>query len=103
MAALSDGLIIAMIVAYAIALFLFALEAAYGRRKALAPGRMDPVGATAGSESGAKGAGGREYASASPAVGGYSTVRSEEHTSELQSRENLVCRLLLEKKNYNID
>src|SRR5436309_15373375 len=30
-------------------------------------------------------------------VGGK--VRSEEHTSELQSRENLVCRLLLEKKN----
>src|SRR5690606_40641162 len=29
-----------------------------------------------------------------PAAGG----RSEEHTSELQSRENLVCRLLLEKK-----
>src|SRR5690606_40229800 len=27
--------------------------------------------------------------------------RSEEHTSELQSRENLVCRLLLEKKNLN--
>src|SRR5690606_41243998 len=27
------------------------------------------------------------------------TFRSEEHTSELQSRENLVCRLLLEKKN----
>src|SRR5690606_3322881 len=27
--------------------------------------------------------------------------RSEEHTSELQSRENLVCRLLLEKKNIN--
>src|SRR5436309_9971898 len=27
--------------------------------------------------------------------------RSEEHTSELQSRENLVCRLLLEKKNQN--
>src|SRR5690606_17754997 len=27
------------------------------------------------------------------------TARSEEHTSELQSRENLVCRLLLEKKN----
>src|SRR5690606_41736386 len=26
-------------------------------------------------------------------------ARSEEHTSELQSRENLVCRLLLEKKN----
>src|SRR5690606_39944390 len=28
-------------------------------------------------------------------------VRSEEHTSELQSRENLVCRLLLEKKKQN--
>src|SRR5690606_41266096 len=28
--------------------------------------------------------------------------RSEEHTSELQSRENLVCRLLLEKKNLMI-
>src|SRR5690606_41210891 len=27
-----------------------------------------------------------------------SWLRSEEHTSELQSRENLVCRLLLEKK-----
>src|SRR5207302_8459179 len=27
--------------------------------------------------------------------------RSEEHTSELQSRENLVCRLLLEKKKYS--
>src|SRR3712207_7846101 len=28
-------------------------------------------------------------------------VRSEEHTSELQSRQYLVCRLLLEKKNIN--
>src|SRR5690606_42140528 len=28
-------------------------------------------------------------------------ARSEEHTSELQSRENLVCRLLLEKKKEN--
>src|SRR5207249_8799929 len=28
-------------------------------------------------------------------------VRSEEHTSELQSRFDLVCRLLLEKKNSN--
>src|SRR5690606_41378376 len=28
----------------------------------------------------------------------YTFSRSEEHTSELQSRENLVCRLLLEKK-----
>src|SRR5690606_4415554 len=29
------------------------------------------------------------------------SLRSEEHTSELQSRENLVCRLLLEKKKKN--
>src|SRR3712207_8330830 len=28
-------------------------------------------------------------------------TRSEEHTSELQSRQYLVCRLLLEKKNIN--
>src|SRR5690606_41576977 len=33
--------------------------------------------------------------------GGASYDRSEEHTSELQSRENLVCRLLLEKKKHN--
>src|SRR5690606_14107711 len=31
----------------------------------------------------------------------YVTQRSEEHTSELQSRENLVCRLLLEKKKHD--
>src|SRR5690606_40739601 len=31
-------------------------------------------------------------------VGSIAMWRSEEHTSELQSRENLVCRLLLEKK-----
>src|SRR5690349_24028285 len=30
-----------------------------------------------------------------------STARSEEHTSELQSRRDLVCRLLLEKKKKN--
>src|SRR5690625_5935681 len=32
---------------------------------------------------------------------GFGTLRSEEHTSELQSRGHLVCRLLLEKKNKN--
>src|SRR3712207_8708198 len=31
-------------------------------------------------------------------VGAFKAVRSEEHTSELQSRQYLVCRLLLEKK-----
>src|SRR4029077_21298915 len=33
-----------------------------------------------------------------PAFGLLRTVRSEEHTSELQSHLNIVCRLLLEKK-----
>src|SRR3712207_7361362 len=32
-------------------------------------------------------------------VGAVACARSEEHTSELQSRQYLVCRLLLEKKN----
>src|SRR3712207_7421675 len=32
----------------------------------------------------------------------HGQVRSEEHTSELQSRQYLVCRLLLEKKKKNI-
>src|SRR5207247_10859566 len=39
---------------------------------------------------------GRRRAAPPPA-----TSRSEEHTSELQSRVDLVCRLLLEKKNMN--
>src|SRR3712207_7426913 len=34
------------------------------------------------------------------AVGVEQRGRSEEHTSELQSRQYLVCRLLLEKKNH---
>src|SRR3712207_7292991 len=33
---------------------------------------------------------------------GMAIERSEEHTSELQSRQYLVCRLLLEKKNNHI-
>src|SRR5690349_22632526 len=32
---------------------------------------------------------------------GRAGIRSEEHTSELQSRRDLVCRLLLEKKKKN--
>src|SRR2546422_5829168 len=35
-----------------------------------------------------------------PGVSAASGGRSEEHTSELQSRLHLVCRLLLEKKKY---
>src|SRR2546427_5442941 len=39
-----------------------------------------------------------EIANAAADAGNYSLKRSEEHTSELQSQSNLVCRLLLEKK-----
>src|SRR5215475_10785897 len=45
-------------------------------------------------------AGERRWTSSPPSVQHH--VRSEEHTSELQSRENLVCRLLLEKKNTDV-
>ena len=33
---------------------------------------------------------------------GFSRARSEEHTSELQSHHDLVCRLLLEKKKAHV-
>src|SRR3712207_8733369 len=39
------------------------------------------------------------WASSCPARATGTRERSEEHTSELQSRQYLVCRLLLEKKN----
>src|SRR5437899_8672070 len=40
-----------------------------------------------------------ELAASNPEAGGlYCYIRSEEHTSELQSLRHLVCRLLLEKK-----
>src|SRR2546430_13507802 len=39
------------------------------------------------------------YSPASDAPDSSAAPRSEEHTSELQSQSNLVCRLLLEKKN----
>src|SRR5690606_41712655 len=42
--------------------------------------------------------GGRLYRALAGPADAPGGVRSEEHTSELQSRENLVCRLLLEKK-----
>src|SRR3954465_6626349 len=37
-----------------------------------------------------------------PSSGCQKCARSEEHTSELQSHDNLVCRLLLEKKIDNL-
>src|SRR3712207_6966481 len=59
------------------------------------PDRMRPVGESAPRE-------GFETAitvgTSEPYVGVQARDRSEEHTSELQSRQYLVCRLLLEKK-----
>src|SRR3712207_8056562 len=58
----------------------------------------------AGGVRGAAGTGGRSAVTrvSSPRVLACQTVaRSEEHTSELQSRQYLVCRLLLEKKKNN--
>src|SRR5687768_18299694 len=44
----------------------------------------------------------RARARGSPGPPRQSRLRSEEHTSELQSRLHLVCRLLLEKKNMTL-
>src|SRR3712207_6889276 len=61
---------------------------AWGQQKQKTEGRINPKGARPVENTGAD--------------RGWSTLRvdrSEEHTSELQSRQYLVCRLLLEKKN----
>src|SRR2546427_2306166 len=42
-----------------------------------------------------------DFMSSTPTLFNAGTQRSEEHTSELQSQSNLVCRLLLEKKKNN--
>src|SRR5690606_42005863 len=47
------------------------------------------------SEGGAEGNSGSLHAERANVIRTFSAFRSEEHTSELQSRENLVCRLLL--------
>src|SRR3712207_8694569 len=66
--------------------------------------RSDPVRGVAtgddlaGAAGGAARMGGRVPLVAVPA--GAGRPRSEEHTSELQSRQYLVCRLLLEKKKH---
>src|SRR3712207_803717 len=62
---------------------------------------LDLVGQVAGHQvhhSAPGDVGGTEHLSQVPLPLGLVLVRSEEHTSELQSRQYLVCRLLLEKK-----
>src|SRR5690242_21326736 len=58
-----------------------------GRQADQEPGPSDPLNATAHNRNAYPNSSIRRFA------------RSEEHTSELQSHVNLVCRLLLEKKN----
>src|SRR3712207_8271089 len=60
-------------------------------RPAVVPGHLDLAGIRPGGAGAARVAGARAHP-----VG--RAQRSEEHTSELQSRQYLVCRLLLEKK-----
>src|SRR5690606_42025271 len=69
---------------------LFPYTTLFRSQKALGNGLPDP----------ARSAGYKGYLSGKRL---FRKVRSEEHTSELQSRENLVCRLLLEKKKLYLD
>src|SRR5207302_10212602 len=66
---------------------------------ALPPGQGGGFGGGGG---GGRGAGGQQMTPQQRQQQQFEQ-RSEEHTSELQSRENLVCRLLLEKKKDYID
>src|SRR5690606_39484178 len=70
-----------------------------GATRRILPIRSATLGLAAGLLAAASGV----QAAPSPGIvplvaSGQVGARSEEHTSELQSRENLVCRLLLEKK-----
>src|SRR3712207_7721157 len=69
-------------------------------RSTTSASRSSSAGSSTGAASGSARAPGegRSRSGSAPAATSRSTVRSEEHTSELQSRQYLVCRLLLEKK-----
>src|SRR3712207_7520481 len=62
------------------------------------PGRRTVRSAQQGPEHAEHDAGGQGGGRQSTCPDDQNRVRSEEHTSELQSRQYLVCRLLLEKK-----
>src|SRR5438874_6990762 len=68
---------------------------------ALRHGGDGPIGGP-GPDAGGFGAGHARLHGAGAGRGPRRRHRSEEHTSELQSRRDLVCRLLLEKKKKNI-
>src|SRR5436309_12313440 len=72
------------------------------RQRARAAPRQSPPAVGGGTPSaphrGRGATGGTSQRLSARALRGAGAARSEEHTSELQSRENLVCRLLLETK-----
>src|SRR5438874_8354357 len=71
---------------------LFPYTTLFRSRRSRVPGNRSPLG------------GGRDPARPRfGPLGGAGRSRSEEHTSELQSRRDLVCRLLLEKKKIHKD
>src|SRR3712207_7679837 len=69
-------------------------------RRVMVPGTVTPGIGRSRRRTGGRPAA-TEVRSRSPSVG-WLSERSEEHTSELQSRQYLVCRLLLEKKKKNV-
>src|SRR2546422_8530237 len=75
---------------------LFRSRAVVGGARRVEPERAQEV-------FGERGRDGAERGGADQEQLGPSEQRSEEHTSELQSRLHLVCRLLLEKKKLHID
>src|SRR2546430_11447701 len=76
-----------------------ALPISHPRNRLVRPAAGPVCDGTVGVRLGANGSGcGRGSAAVFPARRNRAG-RSEEHTSELQSQSNLVCRLLLEKKN----
>src|SRR3712207_8027829 len=72
-----------------------------GSPRARARGRLDPLARRFGRRALALAAQApqRDVERRRHRLGGELELRSEEHTSELQSRQYIVCRLLLEKKN----
>src|SRR2546427_989187 len=76
-------------------------KCASGSRKSSTKLRQAPYPAINAQHSVPGGRGRRPSTHSTPKSRRPSSKRSEEHTSELQSQSNLVCRLLLEKKKKN--
>src|SRR5690625_6742670 len=70
---------------------------------ASSPSASSPSASSPSSASSASSSSGASTCSIVDSTVRLSKARSEEHTSELQSRGHLVCRLLLEKKNKGIN